>query len=475
MKHLRFLLALLLVFSILSASALAAFAAPSDEPFELTVDGQTFRIENGEATLIRVSMPLPGMLEIFSSVEGYPVTAIEGILGDFQATGLVIPGSVKVIGENAFSYCFDIRTLYIGEGVEEIGTGAFGLVNRMSHVTLPYSLKKMEDNAFGRSGTGGPTIYAGEGTVGAQYAAKFQHAFTKRESENGSIIGWYKNLFFELRPDGTAKLEGNCGPTDKTFPTHIEGYPVTELGDNVVTAQEDGYVILPPYLSKIAPRFSHYDSAVTIFYYPNSYTTAYFAEKTEYVSFSIFRVLPMYFSDVADDAWYYEPVNFAYYFSIFNGVDEAVFAPEESMTRAMMVTVLYRIDDEYANGESSPFVDVPEDAWYTEAVIWANERGIVEGIGDGKFDPDGLITREQLATILYRYTKTFADVDSEGSLDAFADTSAVADYAVAPMRWAVASKLIVGSLSGGETYLAPKDSATRAQVAAVLMRYLLEP
>ena len=122
---------------------------------------------------------------------------------------------------------------------------------------------------------------------------------------------------------------------------------------------------------------------------------------------------------------------------------------------------------------ASPFTDVPENTWYTKAVIWAVQNNIVNGVGNGKFDPDGKITREQIAAILCRYAKSLGvDVTASASLDKFTDRNTVSDYAVAPIQWAVQNDIIGGRQENSTLCLAPQDGGTRAEVAAILMRFL---
>ena len=156
---------------------------------------------------------------------------------------------------------------------------------------------------------------------------------------------------------------------------------------------------------------------------------------------------------------------------LFTGVSETEFAPNNGMTRAMLVQVLYRMQGSPEAG-SSTFTDVPDSEWYSKAVAWASENGIVNG-SNGKFDPNGLLTREQLAAILWRYAqyeKRDVSVRDETVLLSYADAQDVSSYAVVPMQWACGEGLIQGS-SGK---LAPKSTTTRAQVATVLVRYLNE-
>ncbi len=176
------------------------------------------------------------------------------------------------------------------------------------------------------------------------------------------------------------------------------------------------------------------------------------------------------FGDLDVNQWYHEGICFVLKQGLMQGVDEekAIFAPNATLTRAQMVTVLYRAAGEPAVEElSNPFSDVPADTWYTDAVIWAYHAGLVKGVDDTTFAPNATITREQMATILYRRAQ--ADKVEEDHLARFTDGDRISDYAVEAMNWAVANGFITGM---DETTLAPAATATRAQMATILMRVL---
>ena len=170
--------------------------------------------------------------------------------------------------------------------------------------------------------------------------------------------------------------------------------------------------------------------------------------------------------------WAADAINKCYENQYFDGTGQGCFQPESVMTRAMLVTVLWRYEGEPIEGENN-FTDVPEDAWYANAVKWAAHNKIVDGIGGGRFDPDGKLTREQLATILYRYAvgKGYS-VTERASLEGFPDASKVGAWAKEALSWAVAMKLVSGSAEHGVNYLRPQGEATRAQVAAILVRFV---
>ena len=179
---------------------------------------------------------------------------------------------------------------------------------------------------------------------------------------------------------------------------------------------------------------------------------------------------PMYFDDVAPGKWYFDAVTFAKENSLFQGVGNRAFAPETSMTRAMIVQVLYNLA---GNGEicRNPFTDVPENAWFAKAVAWAAEHGVVNGTGDGVFSPASNVTREQIATIVYRFTQQMGlAVDGAADLSRFPDQNLVGSWAKDALAWAVDREIITGSRIGDRDYLKPGDYATRAQVAAIMMR-----
>ena len=173
------------------------------------------------------------------------------------------------------------------------------------------------------------------------------------------------------------------------------------------------------------------------------------------------------FSDVKSDDWYYEAVKYVYENGLMQGTDNG-FEPDGKMTRAMLVTVLYRLEKAESNGKENTFTDVPDGEWYTDAVIWAKENGIVNGITETEFAPNDNITREQTVTILYRYAKCKGyNVKAVADLSEFSDSDRISTFALDAFKWAIGNGIINGT---SENMLSPKDGATRAQLAAILMR-----
>lgn len=181
------------------------------------------------------------------------------------------------------------------------------------------------------------------------------------------------------------------------------------------------------------------------------------------------EVTELPFADVSKNEWFYDSVLYAYTNSIMNGVGNGRFNPDGSTNRAMIVTILYRLAGSEKSSSANPFEDVASNQWYTDAVIWAAENGIVSGYGDGRFGPVDNITREQLATILYNYARFKGwNVSKSADLSAFIDGTQISTWAQSAVAWANAEGLINGRTADT---IAPAGNATRAETATILMRF----
>jgi len=176
-----------------------------------------------------------------------------------------------------------------------------------------------------------------------------------------------------------------------------------------------------------------------------------------------------FFTDVDQSLWYHAGIDFVVANKMMNGVGDNKFDPHGTASRAMIVTILYRLEGQPKVTAENPFDDVEEDTWYTDAVIWAEAKGIVNGYGDDKFGPNDEITREQMAKIMFNYAdyKKY-DISARASLASFTDADKISSWASEEMKWAVASGLINGM---GDGTIAPQGDAERCQVAAIFMRF----
>ncbi len=200
------------------------------------------------------------------------------------------------------------------------------------------------------------------------------------------------------------------------------------------------------------------------------------SQETEKIDYSFDPVfIPMYknhpFTDITAD-WYKEAVLFAYNNNLMNGMGDNKFKPDEATTRAMLVTTLYRYEGEPDVSAKAPFTDLKQN-WYKNPVNWAFEKEIVRGMSEKIFAPDEKVTREQIATIMYRYAESKKqDVSQKKSLSSFSDSKKVNSWAKEAMEWAYAEGLITGNSINGKVLLDPQGDATRAQIATILMRYI---
>ena len=174
------------------------------------------------------------------------------------------------------------------------------------------------------------------------------------------------------------------------------------------------------------------------------------------------------FPDVDENDWFYDEVVYVYENGLMNGVENNQFAPNTATNRAMLATILYRLAGEPAVSGDLPFTDVESGTWYTDAVLWAAQNGIVNGLGENTFAPMNTLTREQLVTMLYRYAEAAGyDVSAAADLSGYPDAGKVQTYAQKAMSWAVAE----GIVEGMDGNLNPAGHATRAQIATILMRF----
>lgn len=177
------------------------------------------------------------------------------------------------------------------------------------------------------------------------------------------------------------------------------------------------------------------------------------------------------FEDVKEDAWYYESIQYVNENGLFKGMAEDTFGADISMTRGMVVEVLYRLAGAETT-ENATFDDVSEDAYYSKAIAWAQKNGIVEGIGDNKFAPDREVTREEFVTILYRYAKLMnEDLNAEFDMSDYEDKDEISESAEKAFQWAIQNEIVKGI---SENKIAPQKTAARAEVATMIMRFSLK-
>ena len=221
--------------------------------------------------------------------------------------------------------------------------------------------------------------------------------------------------------------------------------------------------------NKYTFRMANCDVTVTVTFKEEGKTTED-TDKEEDKDDETTETTKLNFTDVKETDWFFKGVEYVVDKGVMSGVSENEFAPSGKLTRAMLVQMLYNMESRPACDAENAFMDVPVGQWYTDAVIWANDAKIVSGMGEGLFAPNMEITREQMVAMLYNYAKYRGyDVTASADLSAFADTASVSAWAQPAMQWAVAEGYISGM---GDSQLAPQGTATRAEIASVIMRFM---
>ena len=324
-----------------------------------------------------------------------------------------------------YRYHGEIKTVYISEGVTNISGCAFIDCSEMVSITIPSGVTRIEFRAFMNCSGLRDVFY------------------------NGSADGW-NAISIGSKNEYLTGANIHCTGHSHSYTAVVTAPTCTEQGFTTYSCS-CGSSYKDTYVAALGHK------------YVNGVCTHCGAKDPNYKPAE-----PIIFNDVPEKAWYAEAVNYAVKNKLMDGVGNGKFAPDSPMTRAMLVTVLWRYEGSPKEGTNG-FSDVPNGKWYTDAVAWASENGIVGGVGNNKFDPNGNITREQMVAILYRYAqKKGFDTSERGDLSSFPDRAKVSSYAKDAIAWAVGEGILNGS--GGK--LLPQGNATRAQVSAILMRYI---
>lgn len=269
----------------------------------------------------------------------------------------------------------------------------------------------------------------------------------------------YENVYVGIIPEikeicyNVSTVIGTGGTVTPWNVTVAEGSSVT-----VIVTPMEGYEVADVSVNGVSV------GAVTSYIIRNIYE-----DQTVFVSFrkssGISAIPGMAFADVLPGAWYYNAVQYVYNTRLMNGISQGLFNPEGTMTRAMLATVLWRMEGR-PHSYTLPFGDVTAGQWYTEPISWAYESGVINGAGNGRFDHEGLLTREQVVSMLYRYLAAKGhDVGTSAELKGFGDAGEVSPYAAQAIRWAIGEGILPNIESGT---LNPKTFATRAEVAEML-------
>ncbi|WMJ77396.1 MULTISPECIES: leucine-rich repeat protein [unclassified Sedimentibacter] len=366
-----------------------------------------------------------------------------------QIKELEIPGSVKVLGHRAFSgttKAIRLEKLVLNEGLEEIGSEAFA-VSLLKEVYLPKSLEKLDATAFDHN-----TGFESSGKINLYTRNKNHLDFPDSASYN--IIYRKSSSSGSHKGSSTAKTPGIVLPKET-------------LGGKVAISVDNRTVnIVPDEGYEIADLIIDGNSVGAL----NSYE---FSDDKDHSVEVIFKekINTGKFADI-NDHWAKNSIDFVIANGLFCGVSDDEFAPDYTMTRSMLVTVLYRYENNPEINSSPSFKDVQDKSWYGDGVAWAANADIVKGLTDDFFAPNEKLTREQLIVILYRYAQYKGIDTTVGSdLSSYNDSNEIADWSNSAMEWAVSAGLLQGR---NNKMLAPGDVVTRGESAMILTKFIEE-
>lgn len=466
------------------------------------------------------------MLRNCTSLRSVKLPKTVSSLGDYFFAGctalerIVLPDSVTEIGSNLFNGCTALADVTLSTNLQAIPENTFYGCVSLQKLVAPYAVTKIGKTAFAnctslteltllRNVTEAAadalsypeqvTVYGVKGTYAETYAASVGASFAAIDRP-ATAVSLPKSVTVKVW--SSVRLLPSLDPvdcTDELVWSSSDASVAAVSADGTVTGRKDGSAVITVTAGSVSARCevavgtpAHVHSYTAVVTAPTcavqGYTT-YTCSCGEYYYDDYVPALghsyvdgvctrcgasrpETRFMDVKPGSWYYKSIVYAVSNGLMNGVGDSKFEPEEGMTRAMLVTVLWRYEGS-PKQRPSTFSDVRRGQWYSEAVSWAAKNGIVTGVGDNKFEPDTQITREQIATILYRYAqKKRADTSARGSLSAFPDNGKVNGWAKTALQWCVGEGLIGGTNENGKVYLDPQGTATRAQVATILMRYI---
>ena len=395
---------------------------------------------------------------------------------------ITLNNSLLYIGESAFEECKNIKSITLPDSVTRIGKKAF----YDSGISAGYGIKPLIVGSWYLSENGSSVAGVTKLPEGIKHIADgaFESASSKEISLPASLVTMGENVFENCK--NIEKI--NIAERNTVFSVRSNilinndessaVYMIKGEGDEL-TVPEDISIIkkgaFPHLLRKlIVPNDScifESESVNCTYLYGNRDSNAQeFAEKSGIA----FRIIGEYyndFTDVADDAWYASAIEFVVVNSLMSGTSKYTFEPENPASRAMLVRVLYNYEGKPDVSElSNPFSDVKSGEWYEDAVKWAYSKKIISGMSAVEFAPNRAVSREQFAVVLFNYAKyKELPTDSRADLSMFTDSGKISEYAKTAMSWANSKSLITGITN---TTLAPQDSATRAQMASILKRFM---
>ena len=459
----------------------------------VTEDGLTYMIRIDHAELLSVNRQ-DDVLIIPDTLRGFPVKIIEkDAINNLPCSELILPETVEVIRPYAVTGCKNLYGLALPASLRSVEDASGKIKEIAAPVYETYFTYIVKAGSYGEAYVNQLLnqiaipqdemifdrilVYEDENP----YLAYGNHIF---KVENGEAT-----LLYAMRRDDTRGID--------RVPGYVKGIPVKAVADGAYQYAAGHLpgcsfktIVFNPPLERIGDQLFSYDRAMDV-YIPDTVTeiadnafnakpdrihghTGTYAEAYAAAHGDVFENMELPFLDVPSDKWFYRPVRYCYQAGYMSGVTEDLFGPQDTVTRAMLVQVLYNIaGGSMSTGMSEnyvpPFTDVKPGKWYYESIRWAAYYGIVSGTSATTFSPNQNITRQQVAAILYRFARGAGlDHGERADLSGFSDQDSITAYAKDAMRWAVAVGMLSGYTDGS---IRPKGTTTRAELAAMITHF----
>lgn len=465
------------------------------------IAGIDYRVTGSGAMVISATTKQKNLV-LPETVDGKPLIAIrESAFVELPLETIVIPDTVTQLCKWSFDRCKELYSVVMPEGLEMIAEESFSSCKKLSMLYLPESCTayqrrfyESEHNSGIAAGCTYPFCYmvkkSGKAErllagitsshqvfytrEGCRYLAD-DWGFYEVEGGEATLIAMYHTSWESSDQEyigsdtiysiPVTKVADNAPWVKGNFVAMSLGYYVRELGQGVISNSPVEALAVGPLIQKLPePLFGNVYSCC-IYGYSGTYAERYALEHG--IKFYAYGTTS--FTDVPKDAWYHDEVTTCYWLGFMNGTSPTTFEPEESTTRAMMAQVLFNMSGAPPHYTRTIFEDVSEGAWYAQAICWCVDNRLAKGVSATRFAPEENVTREQVATFLFRYAEACGFyVLNQAELSGFSDRGKVSAYALDAVEWAVAEGIIRGNDVGK---LNPTGYATRAEIAAMLVRF----
>ena len=421
---------------------------------------------------------ISGTIGDISSEDGSGITAYEDIVIRGTVGDIAVSGGLECGIESMFGSVIIENTAVVGDIISQEWNAVAASVD----VIIAGKIGNINGNGYaGIHVTGGGAVISGR-IYSISGVASGIEAYRKVEMGDDDIwiysggdvsisgsVGRISGGYNGIRAEGALLVTGSAevvataedAQPDEARAISVAGDIILPEGRDIISLPADYQMI-----SVLAEKYDDADGPVEVWHNTIADSNGNPALAVTFAGFT------NPFADVSASDWYYGDVEYAVVNGLMSGVAETEFAPGLNLTRAMLVTVLYRAEGKPAVNKSIPFADIDMGAYYAEAVIWAQQNGIVNGVTETEFAPDTNITREQIAAIMHRYAqyKEYdVSVGENTNILSYEDFDSISEYAIAPMQYASGSGMLRGK---SESTINPKDNATRAEIAAILHRFV---